>query len=427
MAGQTGNPREVAMWIVQKLRDRGFIAYFAGGCVRDELLGLPPKDYDVATDARPEQISTVFPRTAHVGAAFGVILVRHNGVTTEVATFRADGEYTDRRRPDSVTFSDAVADAQRRDFTINALFLDPLLPLENPARVIDYVGGISDLATKSLRAVGDAGKRFSEDDLRVLRAVRFSARLGFTIDPETEAAIREHAGQLAGISKERVGEEVRQMLEHPSRAQAMERLVHLGLGEPTFARKGKPSTALPAFPRLAKLGTPASFPLALATALVDREGAELLDQSPAADGSRLEVMRDSRAAFCLSNDERDDCLAILRAASVILHAWQGMGVAERKRAAAAPRFEDSLALIRTFAESVAGATASDVRGLSGTFGGLAPTPFLNGDDLIREGFLPGPKFRTLIDAVYDAQLEGRVDSEAKAMALARELTAKGGV
>lgn len=427
MPGQTGNPREVATWIVQKLRDRGFVAYFAGGCVRDELLGLPPKDYDVATDARPEQISTVFPRTAHVGAAFGVILVRHNGVTTEVATFRADGEYSDRRRPDSVTFSDAVADAQRRDFTINALFLDPLLPREDSACVIDHVGGKKDLAMKTLRAVGDAGKRFSEDDLRVLRAVRLSARLGFTIEPETEAAIRQHAGQLAGISKERVGDEVRQMLEHPSRALAMERLNHLGLGEPTFARKGNPSTAPPAFPRLAKLGTRASFPLALATALVDREGGELLDRSPAGEGQRLEVLRDSRAAFCLSNEERDDCLATLRAASVILHAWQGMGIAGRKRAAAAPRFDDALALVRTFAETVAGSTAFDVRGLSGTFGGLNPTPYLNGDDLIREGFQPGPKFRTLIDAVYDAQLEGRVDSAAQAMGLARELAAKGGV
>jgi len=220
----SGQAREAAAAIVRALRDKGFTAYLAGGCVRDELLGLEPIDFDVATDARPDAVQALFRRTAAVGASFGVVLVKERGVTVEVASFRSDGPYTDKRRPDHVEFSDAEHDAQRRDFTINALFLDPFHggPALRAGRasygsesrttttgaesrttesgsesratesgsesrttsesgVLDFVGGLTDLRAGVVRAVGDPEKRLAEDHLRALRAVRFAARYGFEI------------------------------------------------------------------------------------------------------------------------------------------------------------------------------------------------------------------------------------------------------
>src|SRR5690606_2366392 len=171
--------------IASTLRSHGHIAYFAGGCVRDALLGHPPTDYDIATDATPDRVQSLFDRTAAVGAHFGVVLVKRRGVTVEVATFRSEGPYSDQRRPDSVTFSDPESDARRRDFTINALFLDPLAG----DKVIDFVGGRQDLKAGVVRAVGDPEARLAEDHLRALRAVRFTARLGFRLDQATAKAI----------------------------------------------------------------------------------------------------------------------------------------------------------------------------------------------------------------------------------------------
>ncbi|MEC9373787.1 MAG: CCA tRNA nucleotidyltransferase, partial [Planctomycetota bacterium] len=220
--------RQVATRIVKRLREKGFTAYFAGGCVRDELLGQHPTDYDVATDATPDDIRGLFNSTNEVGASFGVMLVHMFGRTVEVATFREEDEYTDRRRPDRVHYSDAPNDARRRDFTINALFLDPLAEPEDGAEtagfgrvdgvVIDYIGGVADLKAGIVRAVGDPEKRLSEDHLRALRAVRFAARLEFLLDPDTAAAVRRHATDLEGVSRERIGHELRKMLGHPTRA-----------------------------------------------------------------------------------------------------------------------------------------------------------------------------------------------------------------
>ncbi|MBS0189913.1 MAG: hypothetical protein U0573_00155 [Phycisphaerales bacterium] len=421
MARERAKPRETATWIVRCLRERGYTAYFAGGCVRDELLGLEPKDYDVATDARPEQISAVFPRTALVGAAFGVILVRHDGVTTEVATFRSDGRYSDKRRPDSVHFADAQADAQRRDFTVNALFLDPLRPEGDPERIIDFVSGQRDLAARVLRAVGDADKRLAEDDLRALRAVRLSARLGFAIDQETRDAIRRHARDLSGISRERIGDELRLMLTHTSRAKAVGLLVELELDEPSFRRV-----------RAASLGTlekseSGEFADALAAALVDREGLELVSGSAKGRGLRLDVLRETRAALCLSNEERDGCLAVLESLAAQLGNWEMMGVAGQKRLAAAPGFSAALGICRALDKDRADRIAGRVRDLSGSAGGISPEPFINGDDLVGMGLKPSPKFKRVLEEVYDAQLEGRVQDRAESLRLARELGGEGGV
>ena len=203
--------RDDAVTVVGTLRAAGHVAYFAGGCVRDTLLGRVPKDYDVATDAPPDRVRRLFRNTQAVGAAFGVVLVRVRRTPIEVATFRTDGAYTDGRRPDSVRFATAEEDAKRRDFTINGLFLDPMTN-----EVIDHVGGRADLDAKLIRAIANPDERFAEDHLRLLRAIRFAARLGFEIEPATADAIRRHAGELSRISPERVTDELRRILCSPS-------------------------------------------------------------------------------------------------------------------------------------------------------------------------------------------------------------------
>src|SRR3954447_24762852 len=200
--------RDFALEIAQKLRAAGFEALWAGGCVRDELLGLTPKDYDVATSATPEQIRDLFGhrRTLPIGAAFGVITVLGPRTAGQIegATFRTDAAYSDGRHPDSVTFSTAEHDAQRRDFTINGLFYDPVAE-----KVVDYVGGQEDLKARILRAIGNPRLRLSEDKLRMLRAVRFAAAFNFQIDPGTLLAIQEMAPQIGTVSGERIGAEIR--------------------------------------------------------------------------------------------------------------------------------------------------------------------------------------------------------------------------
>lgn len=214
-----------ALKILKQIRTTGFTAYFAGGSVRDKLLGRPAKDYDIATNALPEQIEALFPKTVAVGKAFGVIVVVQDGTETEVATFRSDNGYQDGRRPDSVHFCGAEEDAKRRDFTVNGMFYDPI-----EDRIIDYVGGQEDLQKKNIRAIGDPEKRFAEDHLRILRAVRFAHTLGFAIEPSTRAAIQNHAPDLAKISAERIENEFSRTLTESLRSgDALRELVELGL------------------------------------------------------------------------------------------------------------------------------------------------------------------------------------------------------
>ena len=212
--------REDAVAVVKRLRDAGHVAYFAGGCVRDTLLGLTPKDYDVATDAPPDRVRQLFSNTQAVGAAFGVILVRHRKSVIEVATFRTDLQYKDGRRPEGVVFTTAEEDAKRRDFTINGLFMDPL----EGDKVIDFVGGQDDLRAKLIRAIGDPDRRFTEDHLRLLRAIRFAARFDFQIESRTGDAMAAHRRHLPRISPERIAEELRLMLTPPTRPRAWDEL-----------------------------------------------------------------------------------------------------------------------------------------------------------------------------------------------------------
>lgn len=216
--------REAATDVARRLQAAGHEAFWVGGCVRDFLLGREPADYDLATSARPAQVEALFSRTLPVGRQFGVMLVRHRGAEFQVATFRAEADYTDGRRPDRVEFTHARADAQRRDFTINGLFHDPVRGVTH-----DWVGGKADLRRRLVRTIGDPRERFAEDRLRPLRAVRFAARLGFTIEHGTLAAIREQPGLIRSVSAERVRDELLKLFRPPHAARGLELLRDSGL------------------------------------------------------------------------------------------------------------------------------------------------------------------------------------------------------
>ena len=396
--GESLPPRDAAAAIAARLRSEGHVAYFAGGCVRDELLGLHPADYDVATDATPDRIRAIFPKARGVGEHFGVMLVRQGGRTVEVATFRGEGGYEDGRRPTQVTFSDEVTDARRRDFTINGIFMDP-----SDGRLIDHVGGRADLKAGVLRAIGDPDARLEEDRLRLLRAVRFAARFGLAFDPPTLEAVRRHAAELRGVSRERVGHEVRRMLAHASRAAAVERIESSGLAPATLLESD--ASFVPR--HLGGLEAHATFASALAAWMLDRD-------VPVPWQRRLERWTE---ALVLSNHERDAVAAALETLQAMRDSWASMRVAARKRLAAAAGFADALALRTAEDADAAAAIRSDLVPLQAS--GLSPQPLLDGHDLQRLGLQPGPAFRRILEAVYDAQLEGavRTPDEARVWAL----------
>ena len=217
-------PRDIVLDLLRRLQEAGHEAYLVGGCVRDELRGMAPQDYDMATSARPEEVEALFPQTHAVGKSFGVILVVEHGHTFEVATFRAESDYTDGRRPNTVTFSDAQTDASRRDFTVNGLFMDPLSDT-----VHDWVGGQEDLEKRRLRTIGHPTERFNEDHLRLLRAVRLAAQLDFEIDPATFAAVRDMADHITRVSAERVRDELLKLFRPPYAARGLDLLHESGL------------------------------------------------------------------------------------------------------------------------------------------------------------------------------------------------------
>ncbi len=447
--GRATNPalaREVAVAIVRTLREAGYTAYFAGGCVRDALLGLSPTDYDVATDAVPQVVRTLFRSTDEVGAAFGVVLVHQRGggggggggerVTVEVATFRSDGPYSDSRRPDTVHFSDPRSDAARRDFTINAMFLDPLAEADDPSlavagRLIDYFGGLADLRAGVIRAVGDPDRRLAEDHLRALRAVRFAARLAFGIEPATAAAIRRHAAELRGVSRERIGDEIRRMFGHPSFPGAIALLEELGLDAPVLNEApraglntggGQSGGARPG------LGTVRGLPSAGGTALTPMRvlAAWLIDRTGAAVGGLgvetiAAIRQRARSALCLSNEECEELGAVLTAHQQLVRAWGASGIAIQKRWAASGAFVPALQLVAATDAPLAMSIQTDAERLASDGIGLSPAPLVDGDILTNAGLKPGPAFGRILSAVYDAQLEGRVRTPEAALELARRL------
>lgn len=411
--------RAVATSIVRTLRDAGHVALFAGGCVRDELLGLEPSDFDVATDATPTRVTELFRNTRIVGKAFGVVPVKHKGVVVDVATFRRESGYTDKRRPDSVEFCDAPGDARRRDFTINALFIDPL-DVDGPrgalGRVIDHVGGVEDLKRGVVRAVGDPDARLGEDHLRALRAVRFTARLGFDLEEATARAIMRHTRDLAGVSRERIGDELRAMLAHPRRVLAAELMQRLGLDAPVLGEDG-PGRAGAAYASdlvlLRRLHPRASFPAGLAAWTADRLAgtAETDGTKPSPEvieGAWPEAVKRLRVSLVLSNAERDELKGTLSGMPLLERGWDALGVARQKRSASSAWFPAAIEFVRARSGYAADRVEARVEELARTPSGLAPEPLVTGDDLIAAGLRPGPAFGGWLDRLYDLQLEDRI-------------------
>lgn len=417
--------REDAVDVVRRLREAGQVAYFAGGCVRDLLLGREPKDFDVATDAPPPRVRQLFTNTQAIGAAFGVILVRLRRSMIEVATFRADGNYKDGRHPEGVRFTTAEEDAKRRDFTINGLFLDPL----DGDRVLDFVGGKPDLAARVVRAIGEPDRRFEEDHLRLLRAVRFAARFGFDIEPATADAIRRHAKQLKRISPERIAEELRIMLTPATRGLAWRLLQELALVPEVFRfLPGVPAD--PSFDAHDWLfdgvapAPPWSFGLVLATSLVTlgMQWHQRADHYTASDRLR-QALRGLRQGLKISNEESDDVIDTLEGFALVL-SDSLQSVAAKKRFLARPCSTHALSLLDGYARRAAdgpriASAVGELRLLQMTE--FAPLPLLTGDDLTAAGQTPGPAFKRVLDGVYDAQLENRVTTKEAALELGLSL------
>jgi len=388
-------------------------------------MGRQPKDYDVATNATPDQIRNVFGRrrTLAIGAAFGVITVvgPKPAGQVEIATFRCDATYTDGRHPDHVTFSSAEEDAQRRDFTINGLFHDPLTGQD-----IDYVNGVADLNSKLIRAIGDPHERVAEDKLRMLRAVRFAATFGFRIESQTFAAVREHAPELNIVSAERISEEMRRMLVHPARRQAMELLVAAEL-LPVILPEVTRSAETPGDQRnwfhgehwdttlriLERLDEP-TFSAALAVLL--RGPYQKEDEHRVTDICRR---------WRLSNEVIDGVLLCLRN-ELLLRGADQQAWPRVQRVLTSPRIDELL----TYVAAVGGAMDDDSRGVEFCRGKLSldadqwnPAPLLTGDDLKQAGLSPGPGFRRILDCVRDAQLNGEIAGKAQALEAAMRLSA----
>jgi poly(A) polymerase len=402
--------REFAATVVGRLRQAGHEALWAGGCVRDELLGRVPKDYDVATAALPDEVRAVFGRrqTLAIGAAFGVITVLgpRGAGQVEVATFRCDGGYTDGRHPAGVTFTDAREDALRRDFTINGLFFDPL-----SGKVHDYVGGRADLAAGIVRAIGTPSLRFGEDHLRMLRAVRFAAFFGFALEEETQAAIIRMAHLVTAVSPERIAAELRAMVERPGRKRALELLRETGLAREVLPELcGVEAADHTAWERTAAivdaLDEPA-LPSLLAIACLD-----LPPDTPARLADRLR----------LSTRER-------KTASWLREALAAIGAAEAEDLAARPwsQVQPWLAhadaylladLLRARAACADGPAAA-ARWITEKLGLpreiLDPPPLLGGADLLAAGVPAGPVMGRMLAAVRAEQLDGRLSSREAAL------------
>jgi poly(A) polymerase len=470
-----------ALSILTTLREAGHEAYLAGGCVRDLLLGREPADYDVATSATPDIVLNMFPRTFAVGAHFGVVLVAAEPedsskksappqVVTEVATFRSDGVYSDGRHPDEVRYTlSAVEDVQRRDFTINGLLLDPLKGTgfgpyiagiakegalapegktivpealeELRGAVVDHVGGLADLDAGILRAIGQPARRFEEDQLRLLRAVRFAARFGFEIEPATHAAIRALAPRIAAVSRERVRDELTKMLTEGHARRAFELLDETGLL----------AEVLPEIARMKGVAQPPQFhpegdvwthtlllleqlqpdcPLTLAWGALLHDVGKPPTFRVAPDRIRFDGHVDVGVAmgaeicrrFRFSNDETRMILTLIENHMRFADAPR-MKSSTLKRFFRLENFDQHLALHRmdclaahanldiwNFVRERYEATPEEI---------VRPTPLLTGRELIAAGYAPGPRFQEMLHAVEDAQLEGTIASTDEALALVR--------
>ncbi len=437
MGFSDGSPsRALAIRIIETLRASGQQAWLVGGCVRDLLLGIEPKDYDVATDALPPRILELFPGSNLVGAQFGVVIVNRDGAAVEVATFRSDSDYADGRRPGAVAFERTPErDVARRDFTINAMMLDP-----ETGAVLDFTGGQQDLRERLIRAIGDPDRRFQEDHLRLLRAVRFAARLDFQIETSTQQAIQRLAGLIRDTSAERVRDELSRILTEGGARRGFELLDETGLlaqllpevaamkgveQPPEFHPEGdvwthtlimlegleKTSRTLAWGVLLHDVGKPPTFQRA------DR----IRFNGHAEQGAR--ITREIMGRLRFPNSEIDQTVALV-ANHMRFKDVPNMRESTLKRFIRLPEFDDHMALHRLdcvsshghlehyeFVRRMREETPPEL---------IKPVPLITGRDLIKAGFSPGPAFSRALKHVEDAQLERKISTPEEALQLARE-------
>ncbi|MEZ4749259.1 MAG: CCA tRNA nucleotidyltransferase [Bdellovibrionota bacterium] len=431
------NQLQLATGIVEALHRAGHDAYFAGGCVRDKLLGTAAKDYDIATSARPSDIQKLFPKTIPVGVQFGVILVIESGTPFEVATFRTEGDYQDGRRPKKVSFTDVRSDAKRRDFTVNGLYYDL-----RTQKVLDFVGGEADLKKKIIRSIGKAEDRFLEDHLRMLRAARFAVQLGFSLEAETEAAIKAHAPLIAKVSQERIREEFSKLLISPSPAEGIRLLDKLGLLEhflpEILVLKGveQPAQYHPegdVFVHTLMLleGMAPHAPLELALGCLFHDIAKPATFERAADRIRFhghdrvgeEMTRKILKRMTYPNDQIDLVCALVRDHLKFKDAFQ-MRQSTLKRFLLQDRFDLHLELHRLDClASHKDLTAYEhCKKKYEEFQQLPPPPLrlIGGEDLTKMGYVPGPQMGKILRAVEDAILEGDVLTREEALSFVKE-------
>jgi tRNA nucleotidyltransferase/poly(A) polymerase len=438
------SPRyDVAASIVRELQEHAYVAYFAGGCIRDALLDIPPKDIDIATSASPEQVQALFHRTIPVGIQFGVVRVRVTEMEFEVATFRSDGIYLDGRRPSAIRFSTPEQDAARRDFTINGMFYDPL-----SERLIDYVNGRQDLAGKLVRAIGEPSGRFAEDRLRMLRAIRFAAALGFEIEADTWSAIRADAQGIVIISPERIRDELLKILVNPNRLRGFDLLDQSGLLAVILpeieALKGcdQPEQFHPEGDvfvhtrlMLSLLAPEASGPQVLAVLLHDIgkprvRSFDPIDQRIRFNGHDRVGAEMTEKVMTRLRFPRHEIELVVDAVSnhMVFKDVRQMRPAKLRRFMARPHFGIELELHRI-----------DCAGSHGDLENyhflinkesefaqepLIPARLVRGDDLIAMGLTPGPRLGELLEAVQTAQLEGEIKTRAEALELLRTMMGK---
>jgi poly(A) polymerase len=421
--------RDLAWSICATLQGHRHRALIAGGCVRDVLLKRPPFDFDVATDALPEQVIGIFPESLGVGSQFGVVQVWHGGFKVEVATFRADGDYSDGRRPDAVVYTKSPEeDVRRRDFTINGLLMEP-----ESGKVLDFVGGQADLKAGLIRAIGDPDKRFVEDKLRLIRAVRFAARFGFSIEPETLAAIKRRASEITVVSAERLRDEVTKILTEGRARRGFELLDETGLlpfvlpeiaamkgveQPPQYHPEGDVWTHTLLMIEQLDAGTPAT--LAWGVLLHDvgkpptfrpisETGDRIRFNGHAGVGERMgeEICR----RFRFSNEDTEQIVALI-ANHMRFKDVEQMRAATLKRFVRMPRFDEHMALHRLdctsshrhlnaydFIQKMLAETPHEE---------IHPPKLLTGDDLLEMGYRQGPVFGQILGTLEDAQLEGKV-------------------
>lgn len=408
--GELPAAAEGAVGIVRRLHDAGHQALLAGGCVRDLLLGRTPQDYDVATDAPPERVSALFRPTRLVGAQFGVVLIKRRGRWVEVATFRRDGPYVDGRHPVQVTLSDARHDALRRDFTVNGMFLDPLA-----MELIDYVGGRADLEARLIRAIGKPAERFAEDQLRLLRAVRFAARLGFPIEPVTREAIRSHAGALPRVAPERVRDELERMLAHASRATAWRLLRECGLLPHLWPRaEWSDAEVARVAVLLERLPPDTPFEATLSVLLAESGGTEI--ERIARDLTLSNQQREWTAWLVAHQADLDEPQQPALAALKRLMAHPAWSVLRTLAAARHADHPDSAQRAGVLARRVAEVPAE----------AIAPPPLVTGTDLLQRRVERGPIYSEILDALYTRQLNDELrDRDAALAALDELLKARG--